>query len=333
MTEQLPGVLVTGGSGFIGSHVVRALADKSYRVCSFDLRPPTPEAAFVIGPAAKSVSFELGGVDDQARLFDVIKAFSPTYIVHLATIIDPPFLATHRQAGFRVDVGGTVNVLEAMCLFDLERLVFFSSVGVLPPRPLYEPVNSSHPLVLASRGPSSGLYGAYKAAGEVLCYAYEQDLGVDFRVIRPSAVYGVGMNQYVGPIKKMVEASVRGEAVHFVTGGAHARDFTHAEDLASLVAALLAGPADTDRIFFGATGQPLVSGTQIAEVVREVVAGSDVTIGESLADDERAIAASRARLSIENARTQLGWEPKYSSIRDGVARYAEHYREFIASQA
>ena len=70
----------------------------------------------------------------------------------------------------------------------------------------------------------------------------------------------------------------------------------------------------------------MVTTTEVAQIVRELVPGADVEIGEELSEAEKPVVALRAELSIENARTQLGWEPRYASIRDGIAQYVEHYR-------
>ena len=164
-----------------------------------------------------------------------------------------------------------------------------------------------------------------------MLFAYNQALGLDFRTIRPSAVYGLGMNQYVGPIKAMVENAVRGEPAHFEFGGAHPRPYTHVRDIARLVIAMLDAPDDADRIFYGATGGPLVTTTEVAQIVREIVPGADIEIGEELSEAEKPVVALRGELSIENARVQLDWEPRYAVIRDGVAQYIEAFQEFHKS--
>jgi UDP-glucose 4-epimerase len=129
----------------------------------------------------------------------------------------------------------------------------------------------------------------------------------------------------------MVENAVRGEPAHFEFGGAHPRAYTHARDIAGLVIAMLDASDDADRVFYGSTGGPLVTTTEVAQIVREIVPGADVQIGEELSEAEKPVAALRGELSIENARTQLGWEPRYSSIRDGIAQYIEQYRAFTES--
>jgi nucleoside-diphosphate-sugar epimerase len=322
--------LVTGAAGFIGGHLVRALLDSGRRVVAFDVRGAAPEGRFVLGADAGEVPFELGSIADDARVLDVVRRYQPHEIVHLGMILDPAFLALNRRTAFDVNVGGAVNVLEAALAFGVPRVVNFSSIGVLP-RVLYEPIDGNHPVLLADAGPGTDFYGSTKLAAEALCFAYHQALGVNVRTIRPSAVYGLGMNQYVGPIKAMVEASVRGEPAHFRYGGAHPRAYTHVRDIAGLVLAMLDAPDGADRIFYGSTGGPLVTTTEVAAIVREVVPGADVQIGEELSDAERAVVAFRAQLSVDNARAQLGWSPRYPSLRDGIAQYADEYRAFLAA--
>lgn len=322
--------LVTGGAGFIGGHLVRELLDTGRNVVVLDVRAFTPESRFVIGKEVDSVPLELASIGDQARVLDVFRTHRPDEVVHAGMILDPAYLATNRSTAFATNVGGVVNLVEAMIAFGVPRLVNFSSIGVLP-RVVYRPIDANHPIVLADGGPGTDFYGSTKAAAEVLLFAYNQALEFDFRTIRPSAVYGLGMNQYVGPIKAMVENSVLGEPAHFQFGGAHPRAYTHVRDIAGLVLAMLEAPDDADRIFYGSTGGPMTTTTQVAQIVRELVSGADVEIGEELSEAEKPVAALRAELSIENARTQLGWEPRYGSIRDGIAQYVDEYRAFRES--
>lgn len=323
--------LVTGGAGFIGGHLVRALLDTGRRVVSLDVRGFTPEARFVIGEDVDELPLELASIGDQARLLDVFRTHRPDEVVHAGMILDPAYLATNRSTAFQVNVGGVINLAEAMIAFGVPRLVNFSSIGVLP-RVLYRPIDANHPILLADAGPGTDFYGCTKAAAETMLFAYQQALGFDFRTIRPSAVYGLGMNQYVGPIKAMVEHAVRGEPAHFELGGAHPRAYTHVRDIAGLVIAMLEAPEDADRIFYGANGEALVTTTEVAEIVRALVPGADIEIGEELSEAEKPVAALRGELSVENARTQLGWEPRYGSIRDGIGQYIEQYRAFFTSR-
>jgi UDP-glucose 4-epimerase len=319
--------LVTGGAGFIGSNLVRALLDTGRRVVVLDVREFNSEARFTIGEDVDAVIIEIASMGDQARVLDVVRMHRPDEVVHAGMILDPAYLAANRSTAFQVNVGGVINLVEAMIAFGVPRMVNFSSIGVLP-RVLYEPIDGNHPILLADAGPGTDFYGSTKVAAEAMLFAYWQAFGFDFRTIRPSAVYGLGMNQYVGPIKAMVESAVRGEPAHFEFGGAHPRPYTHAKDIASLVIAMLDAPDDADRIFYGSTGGPMATTTEVAQIVRELVPGADVEIGHQLSEAEKPVAALRAELSVENARQQLGWEPEYASLREGIAQYVEHYRSF-----
>jgi nucleoside-diphosphate-sugar epimerase len=322
--------LVTGGAGFIGGHLVRALLDTGRNVVVLDVRGFAPESRFVVGDDAASVPFEIASIADQARVLDVFRVHRPDEVVHAGMILDPAYLATNRSTAFQVNVGGVLNLVEAMIAFGVPRFINFSSIGVLP-RVLYQPIDGNHPILLSSAGPGTDFYGSTKAAAETMLFAYNQALGFDFRTIRPSAVYGLGMNQYVGPIKAMVENTVRGEPAHFEFGGKHPRPYTHVRDIAGLVLAMLDAPDDADRIFYGSNGEPLVTTTEVGQIVRELVPGADIEIGEELSEAEKPVVALRGELSIENARAQLGWEPGYASIRDGIAQYVEQYRAFVGA--
>jgi UDP-glucose 4-epimerase len=322
--------LVTGGAGFIGGHLVRSLHDTGRKVVVLDVRGFMPESRFVVGDDAESVPFEMASIADQARVLDIFRTHRPDEVVHAGMILDPAYLATNRSTAFQVNVGGVLNLVEAMIAFGVPRLINFSSIGVLP-RVLYQPIDGNHPILLSDAGPGTDFYGSTKAAAETMLFAYNQALGLDFRTIRPSAVYGLGMNQYVGPIKAMVENSVRGEPAHFEFGGKHPRPYTHVRDIAGLVLAMLDAPDDADRIFYGSNGESLVTTTEVGQLVRELVPGADIEIGEELSEAEKPVVALRGELSIENARAQLGWEPEYASIRDGVAQYVEQYRAFVGA--
>jgi UDP-glucose 4-epimerase len=324
-------VLITGGSGFIGTYLTRLLLEQGRAVCVFDVRPPTPELRRVLGDLADRVDLRLGGVDNWPRLFEVVKDVQPDCIVHGAAIVDPAFLSHAPLLALRVNVEGTINALEATRLLGVRRMVYLSSIGLLA-RVQYQPIDANHPILLAREGPGAGFYGAAKAASEAFCYAYHDAFGVDFRAVRPSGVYGFGMGWPMF-VKPMIEGAVMGEPVRFATGGPFPRSYTHVLDVASLIACLIDAPDDVDRIFYAATGEALTTASELAVVVRELVPGADIEIGDILGPNDQFELSFRAPLSIENARRQLGWEPRYRSLRDGLAEYVERCRKYLTAPA
>ena len=325
-----PAVLVTGGSGFIGSYILHRLAERGETVINYDVREPGSEGAWMLRPVADRIRFATGGVENWGDLVAAVKAHRPDAIVHTAAVVNTVLLAKRPSLAMTINTGGTFNVLEVARLFGIKRVVCFSSIGVLP-SVQYQPIDVNHPVFLATEGPGSSFYGAAKAAGEAFCWAYHQSFGVDFITLRPSAVYGFGM-QWPLFIKPMVENSVRGLPTRFEKGREFPRDYTHASDVAQLAVKAMDLPADKvhDRVFYAATGRPLVTAGKVADVVKRLIPGADIQIGSGLSEADMLEIRYRGVLSIENARQQLGYEPEYGDIENGVKNYIDVYRQYMA---
>ena len=323
-------ILVTGGSGFIGSYILRSLIERGDKVINMDVREPGPEAAWLLKPVAGEIQFVQGTVDNWSSVIGLVKAHRPEAIIHTAAITNPVLLSRQPSLALKVMVEGTFNILEAARLFEVGRVVYFSSIGVLP-AVQYEPIDVNHPVLLATEGPGSSFYGAAKVSGEAFCWSYRQSFGLDFITLRPSAVYGFGM-QWPLFVKPMVENSVRGLTTRFEHGREFPRDYTHAADVAQLTLKAIDIPADQvqDRVFYGATGQPLVTAGQVADTVKSLIAGADIEIGSGLSEGDLLEIRYRAVLDIKNAQEQLGYEPRFANIHNGVVDYIETYRRYLA---
>lgn len=322
-------VLVTGGSGFIGSYIVRMLAERGDAVINFDVRKPGPETSWWLQPVGDRVRFVQGSMEDWTEVVAALRSQPVDGIIHTATISNPPLLHRRPSLALHVNLQGTFNILAGARLFAVRRVVNFSSIGVLPSIQ-YEPVDANHPLLLATEGPGSSFYGAAKIAGEAFCWAYRQAFGIDFITLRPSAVYGLGM-QWPIFIKPMVENAVHGVPTRFDRGRDFPRDYTHVSDVAQLAVKALDIPAGDvrDRVFYGATGRPLVTAGRVAEIVKELIPGTDIDIGPGLSEDDLLEIRYRRQLSIRNAQEQLGYAPRFADIREGINEYIATYRRYL----
>jgi nucleoside-diphosphate-sugar epimerase len=324
-------VLLTGGSRFIGTYVTQMLIERGDRVINLDVRPRSGPLAWLARSFEDRVVWEKGDVANWTQLVHVMRQHQPSKIVHLAASIDMADLESFPTQVLTQMVTGTVNVLEAMRLLGgVERLVNFSSIGVLPTRQ-YEPIDCNHPTLMAGEGPASGIYGAGKVAGEAFCWAYSDLFHLDVVQLRPSAVYGFFTTNKIF-MNQLLEGALRGEKVRIPHGGALRRDYTHVVDVAGITVAALNAPADRlrHRVFYAASGmQPLVSGTEIAGIVREMVPGCDIAIDDAITPElERYEVKFRGVLDVQPVEEQLGYRIRYRDIRAGMLEYAERFCEY-----
>ena len=325
-------VVVTGGLGFIGGYVTRALLEQGRGVAVLTRgRTTSPEMLFVLREHKGEFAIETGSVEDLDDLVRIFSRLKPEVVVHSASNVDVAALFRDPYHALQTNVVGTVNVFEAARRTGVRRVVDMSSIGVLPPNQ-YQPIDAAHPIILARNGPGTGAYGASKVAGEVFGFAFLQAYGLDIRIIRPSAVYGFGMQWHsANYMKQFVEPAVRGEKVRVESGGRLPRDYTHVVDVAELTVRVIDCRDGVDRVFYAATGGPLFTASQAARIVAELIPGSSIEISDAMTPDDEVEASFRGVLSIENARVQLGWAPRFASLREGIAQYISDYRAFRAA--
>jgi len=327
----LGSIVVTGGLGFIGGYVTRALVEMGRDVVVVTRgHSPTPDMQFALRSCEGGYAIEIASVEDLSQLLEIFGRLHPKTVVHAASNVEVADLYHDPYRAFQTNLVGTVNVFEAARRTGVERVVDFSSVAVLPAIQ-YQPIDAAHPVILPRQGPGSGAYGAAKAAGELFGFAYQQASGLDVRIIRPSAVYGFGMQWHsANYMKQFVEPAVRGERVSVPSGGRLPRDYTHVLDVAALAARVVDCEEDADRVFFAATGEPLVTAAEAAELVANLLPGSSIEISDTMTAEDEVEASFRGVISVENAKLQLGWTPTYSSLREGISEYIATYRAFLA---
>ncbi len=323
-------VIVTGGAGFAGGYVVRALLEADYEVVVLDIAPFRAETRFVIGERIDDVVFEQGSIDNFPRVLEVVQKHAPWGIAHVGGNMDLGYLDQNPMVALKVNVEGSVNVYEAARLFGVQSVVVISSIGVIG-RCNYEPIDGNHPVIHADHGPL-GAYGAGKVAAEAFAYTYRGSFGLNVRIVRPSAVYGFGMSWFAPNfMKQIVEPALNGEPVRLDRGANMPRDYIHAADFADLVLAVLNAPEGADCVFYAATGKPLRTGGEVGRIVAEKVPGAILEIGDLLTEGDRAELRFRGMLSIENAKAQLGWTPRFDPLEAGVDNYIERFRAFTAA--
>jgi nucleoside-diphosphate-sugar epimerase len=320
-------VIVTGGTGFVGSYVCRLLAQHGQSPLAIGIEPFSNETRFVLGDHADRIRYRACDICDPSALDDVCADGAIQAIVHVAGFVghEPSLAAPART--YAINIGGTVNVLEAARKAGIRKVVIVGSNAAYhtKQRPAFD---ESHPVTSITAGNPNAHYGTSKMAAEQIGLTYHSYHDMDVLVARITAVYGFPMR---GPIfvKPMVEAAVRGETVAIPTGGAFARDYTYVEDSAAGIVAML--NTDTraleQRVFNISRGQ-LVSASDIADIVRHVVPGAEVSVGTTLTALEEANVRQRAPLSSDAAKQAFGFVAQYS-MEDGIRAYIATLRRYL----
>ena len=174
-------VMVTGAGGCIGAWVVAILHASGVKVVAMDLSEDRRRAGLIMGEeGAAQLAWEVSDVTDFAALKAQAEAHKASAIIHLAGL-QVPFCAANPALGARVNVEGTINILQTARELGIKRTVYASSIAAL---------------ALPPGGPyKETLYGAYKMANEHSAFVYWSDWQVPSIGLRPNVVYGLGRDQ------------------------------------------------------------------------------------------------------------------------------------------
>lgn len=324
-------ILVTGGSGFLGGHLVGKLIQSGHRVIAFDLDLPRPQSEvdwlWRTDRTKDLVKFVKGNITDLPAILQTVKENKVTKIVHAAVVNDLATLEKNPLYTLKVNVEGTLNALEAARLFELEKIVLTSSISVYAPKQ-YEPMDERHPVLLPDEGPTLFSYSSSKISAEAFGLHYWSTYGVDFLALRFSALYGLGMN-YPMYIKPMVENSVVGQDTYFESGKDCARDYTYIDDAIQSIELALTQKT-RNRIFNIATGHSLQTPFDIAQIVMALRPSARIGFGEDRNPVEDRTVKTRGVLSIESAKHELGFAPRYP-LKQGTTDYFQRYEQFTGA--
>lgn len=299
-------IAVTGGSGFVGSHVVDALLGAGYDVRVIDPRQPV------------QAKVDWADVDmlDQDAVTDALKGVQ--YVFHLAAMADVNDIIADPAESVALNTLGVARVLEAGRRADTERVIVSSTVWVYAATH-GDVVDETTPFDLNT---DRHLYVTEKIAAEMLCRDYETLFGRPYTVLRYGIPFGPRMRSDLVVAAFLLRA-LRGEALRIDGDGAQERRFVYVEDLAA--AHVLALKRVAKNRTYNLESNEAISIRKLAETVRDLVGDVEVTFGPSRSFDYQA----RVVLS-DRARRELGWEPKHT-FAEGLRKTLAWYREQLAS--
>jgi len=213
------GVLVTGASGFIGSHLARVLTSQGAVVTAV-CRSITGQAR-ALTDLTGFLQVRQGNLEDASGLRQIVAEIQPEYVFHLGAVVDLERSRATADACMRVNVMGTLNLLQALEGVQVKRLVFTSTSEVYGdnPTPFHEDQRE--------RPPSP--YAVSKLAAEHLCLFFHRAFGCPISVLRLSTVYGPGQSLR-RLIPSAIMACLRRERLA-LGAGEQSRDFVYVRDV------------------------------------------------------------------------------------------------------
>lgn len=311
------GVLITG-AGMVGTHLAQLMSRDGEDVTLFELSPVMSYIGKMVD--LDKVKLVRGDVTNVPDLVAALQQCGASCIIHTAALLGAAVDSAPYTA-CKVNVVGTVNVMEAARLTGVKRVVFTSTQGVYDRRAT-GPMTEDQPL-----GPNA-LYGATKLAAELLALKYGQRYGIDVVVVRYAIAYGYTFSAagsiYGKVINELLDKASRGlpVVVQRTEPFLYPVEFIYVRDMARAAALAARAHGLKDRTFNIGTGE-LNDLSDLAAAVRSEVPGAQITIEEPygpLRHDP-----TRYPYDLTRAREQLGYEPAYplaAGVRDYLATMA-----------
>jgi len=291
-------ILVTGGSGFIGGHVVDKLIQKGYDVRVFDIRNPYRE----------DVEWYRGDLLKEKDVLDACRDVEAIY--HLAAEADVDVASLHPKLCLQVNEIGTLNLLRAATAKEANNVILASTTwvygrteGVL---------DEDTPLP-----PPDNLYTKTKIGQEHLVITWQKNFGLAYTILRYGIPYGPKMRSNMA-VAMFVNKVTRKEPITIFGDGTQGRCFIYVEDLAEGNVAALSETARNQTI--NIAGAEFITINELVDILKQIFEEFPVN-----RKPPRPVDFKGAKISIEKAKKLLRWEPK-TPLRLGLRKYVKYLR-------
>jgi len=295
-------VLITGGAGFIGSHLAKYLKREGYNVTVFDSFERSMEDA---NSLLEGIAVEK--LDLRKNLRNLVKHARESVIVHAAAYTSAEESIGRPLEYLENNVASTVNLLKATSKI-AEKIIYLSSAAVYG-NPKRLPIDEAHEL-----NPINP-YGASKLSAEYWIKAYGNLHGIDYTILRLFNVYGKGQRgEYAGVISKFIERARRREPLIIYGDGFQTRDFIYIEDVVKAVKLAVEARNLEEKIYNIGSGKPTTI-NQLAEIVMEALDAHEKPIHMP----ERSGDIRHSQADISKAMKHLGYKPEID-LTEGIKR-------------
>ncbi|MGQ9858066.1 MAG: NAD-dependent epimerase/dehydratase family protein [Thermodesulfobacteriota bacterium] len=300
-------VLVTGGTGFIGAQVVRLLLSRGEKVMALDINPSTK----LLDDVADRVEVVRGDLGNFSHVLSAVKRCRPRVIYHLGGMLSVPSDAD-PQASFRANAMGTFHVLEAARLFDVEKVLFSSTIatyGLDIRQDKIDDYTLQRPELF---------YGCTKVFSELMGLFYRRKYGLDFRGVRYPSIVGPGVKtpgivQYNAWV---IEECAKGRPYTMYVRPDTRCPVMYFKDAARAIVMLGDAPKESIKMvnYVVAGPTPAASAQELVDMVRARVPGARI---DFQVDEEKQAIIDRLILPLDDstARNEWGWRPDYEQER------------------
>lgn len=314
---------VTGGSGLVGSWLVRRLVDTGADVVCL-VRDWVPQSELRRGGTIEHVKVVRGDVRDRRVLERILGEYEIDTVIHLAAQTIVTIANRNPVSTFESNIGGTWNLLEACRRSPSVRQIVVASsdkaYGAHDSLPYDEsmPLRGEHP------------YDVSKSAADLIAHTYAVTYRLPVAITRCGNFYGGGDLNWNRIIPGTIRSLLRGERPVIRSDGNYVRDYFYVEDAAvayMLLAEQLARRSELKGSAFNFSNEIQVT---VSHVVAEILR----LMGSELRPDVRNETSNEIRyqyLSAERARKELGWRPLFS-LESGLSKTIEWYRDFLGSR-
>jgi len=286
-------ILITGGAGFIGSHVVDAFIEHGFQVVVVD--DLSTGRASNLNPAATFYKMDIRdpGI---AQVFEIER---PDYVDHHAAQMDVRRSIVEPLFDADVNILGSINLLECSRHYGVKRFVYISTGGAVYGEPLYVPCDEEHPINPICQ------YGASKHTVEHYLYMYRVNYGLEYTVLRYPNVYGPRQDPHgeAGVVAIFTGQMLNGQQVVINGDGEQERDFVYVGDCAQANLMAIQSQASSGIYNLGCG-----EGTTVNQVYRVLKEITGYTL-EARHAPPKLGETRRIFLNANKARDELGWKP------------------------